>query len=429
MPPRTSRSYFIDIILNTYLTKNIYDMNKIKWISIFFLPLLIAGCSNDDADNFGKETPFKRIELNAQTRGAVDANNNFAFDLFKQTSENENSAVSPFSTFSVLSMMANGDTEATRDHILKGLGYENGIVGLNELNQFCELMNRELPTLDGRVTVSFANSIWTDMELDEDFHHTLTDTFKGEWVAEKPSGDTGMIKVNQWINDKTKGMIHDFLKSPVNHEISLINALYFNGKWTHKFEKANSKSDIFKNLNGTDATTKFMNQTNDYTAYFGNDMEMVELTYGSGNYSMVLVKPAEGKSFDELKELLDASILTNLTNTEKYNMQISLPAFKIESYYNLVPVLRKIGFENLEKWNFNAITKVKAPFSITEILHSVVLDVNEEGSEAAAATMTGIVISPGSIPHAPMVFNSPFIYLIRERSTNTIFFIGQVVNF
>lgn len=409
-------------------------MKTFKTIAIMTAAIALTACSNDEPSNSdgGRTTPYRQLQLNERTRGTVDANNNFAFDLFRQISGQGNIVVSPYGSFSVLSMLANGDNGESRDAILKGLGYNNGTEGLAALNEYCGMMNRELPQLDGRVNLSLANSIWTTYELNEDFSNRITDSFGGELIARNPSGETGMQDINNWVSNNTHGMITQFLKQPQNVTLSVINAIYFNGKWTSKFSKSETKSDVFRNIDGTESDADFMNQTSDLLGYFDDNIEAVELTYGSGNYSMLVIKPAEGKTFDEMKNSIDQEYLDNMMASPAYltyNLQVSIPKFKTYSDLELTKAIGNIGFENILAGEFNSIIKSNSHLNISSLLQAVTIEVNEEGTEAASATQAGMTTSPGVFPHAPVVFNSPFIYLIRERSTNTVFFIGQVMNF
>ncbi len=410
-------------------------MKTFKTIAIMTAAIALTACSNDEPSKSdeNRTTPYRQLQLNERTRGAVDANNNFAFDLFRQVSEKQgNFIVSPYGFFSALSMLANGDNGDTRDAILKGLGYTDGTEGLSALNEYCGMMNRELPELDGRVNLSLANSIWTAAELNENFSNELSDTFNAEWIAQNPAGESGMQAINNWVSDNTKGMIARFLKQPQHTSLSVINAIYFNGKWTNKFSKSETKSGLFKNIDGTEAKADFMNQTADFLGYFYDNIEAVELTYGSGNYSMLLIKPTEGKTFDEMRNSIDQDYLDNMMASPvylTYNLQVSVPKFKIYTDLDLAGTIGKMGFEDIFTREFNSILKNNSHLNVSSLLQAVTIDVNEEGTEAASATQAGMTTAPAIFPHAPVVFNSPFIYMIRERSTNTVFFIGQVVNF
>lgn len=410
-------------------------MKLFKTITIMTAAIALTACSNDEPSKSDESriTPYRQLQLNARTRGAAEANNNFAFDLFRQVSEKQgNFIVSPYGFFSALSMLANGDNGDTRDDILKGLGYADSAEGLTALNEYCGMMNRELPELDGRVNLSLANSVWTTAELNENFSQQLSDTFKAEWVAQNPAGESGMQSINNWVSENTRGMIAQFLKQPQQTSLSVINAIYFNGKWTNRFSKSETKSGLFRNIDGTEGEADFMNQTADFLCYFNDNIEAVELTYGSGNYSMLLIKPTEGKTLDEIKNTIDQSYLDNMMASPvylTYNLQVSVPKFRIYTDLDLASAIGKMGFENIFNCEFNSILKNNSHLNVSSLLQAVTIDVNEEGTEAASATQAGMTTSPGVFPHAPVVFNSPFLYMIRERSTNTVFFIGQVVNF
>ena len=131
-----------------------------------------------------------------------------------------------------------------------------------------------------------------------------------------------------------------------------------------------------------------------------------------------------------MRNSIDQDYLDNMMASPvylTYNLQVSVPKFKIYTDLDLAGAIGKMGFEDIFTREFNSILKNNSHLNVSSLLQAVTIDVNEEGTEAASATQAGMTTAPAIFPHAPVVFNSPFIYMIRERSTNTVFFIGQVV--
>ncbi len=405
-------------------------MRKIGIFAAAATLLAIGGCTSDEPNE--KVTPYRNLEMNAETRAAATANNSFALNLFRQTDAGGNMTISTYGVFSVLSMLANGDTGECRDEILDMFGFGEGTDGIATLNGYCSLMNRELPGLDGRVKVSLANAIWSERELDENFSSVLHDTFEAEWFKEDGGDENGMRSINKWVSENTHGMIPHFLKEPTDNPIAIVNAIYFKGKWDKPFKKADTAQGRFRNIDGDEATAQFMNAHGCYRAYFDSKINAVELKYGSGNYSMLLIKPAEGCSFEQMADEFDSETFDAMlesTDFTTYDFRVSVPKFKAETDIDMLASLRKVGFRSILKTEFNSLLANGDGLKLNMLKQATAIEVNEDGTEAASATMAGMDLSPGFPPHDPVTFDSPFIYIIRETSTNTILFIGRTVRF
>ena len=241
-----------------------------------------------------------------------------------------------------------------------------------------------------------------------------------------------MRSINKWVSENTHGMIPQFLKNPTNNSIAIVNAIYFNGKWNKPFKKADTAQGRFRNLEGDESASQFMNANDYYRAYFDSKIDAVELKYGSGNYSMLLVKPAEGYSFEQMIDEFDSETFNAVLESPDftiYNFRVSVPKFKVETDIDMIESLRKVGFRSILKTEFNSLLAKGDGLRLNMLKQATAIEVNEDGTEAASATMAGMDLSPGFPPHDPVTFDSPFIYIIRETSTNTILFIGRTVRF
>lgn len=227
-------------------------------------------------------------------------------------------------------------------------------------------------------------------------------------------------------------MIKNFLTEPIMCDAAVLNAVYFNGRWQTPFKSSDTREAVFNNIDGTTSNASFMNRSSgSYNAYFDTDLTAIELNYGSGNYSMILVKPAENKTFDDLKSAFDNKKYNDILASHEgnaYSFALSLPKFSTRSDMDLSRSLSALGFDKIFTEGFNSVFEDQN-FVISMFKQSVAVDVNENGTEAASSTMAGGYTSPGDLPHDPVAFDSPFIYIIRETSTNTILFIGQVTQF
>lgn len=389
-------------------------------IKMIFMAAVIAamasGCSDSEES---RQTPYTPIGLDEQTRSGVERNNEFAFNLLDAAGDRKNPAISPFSVFSSLAMLANGDDGDVRKEILEALGYEESEI--DALNSYCRLMNSELPSVDRSTTVRIANSFWYSpgQEIKQTFAEIVRDIFDAGLYAESLNTQSGLDKVNAWVAQKTEGMINNFLPDPVPYDSGLFNVVYFNGKWASKFDAAKTYRRTFRNYDGTTSTPYFMNQSENLVYYDNGEFIGVDLPYGNGNFSMTVIKSADSSVALDL----DTSEFNKLVATgEKRAVDLSLPKFNeagiiiwIDDDFDM------LGIKGVSEKGCNAIIDGR-DVVLTEIHHGVSLVVDENGTEASAATGSLFPTSSGSIT---VDFDSPFIYMIRETSTNTILFLGR----
>jgi len=401
-------------------------MNKIINASaISLLAILAVACQNDGPEQ-GKVTPYKPIELAADTRAAVDAGNEFSLNLFKTTTEDENSVMSPYSVFTVLSMLANADEGEAKEEILAKFGYSDNAAGIKALNSYCNIMNTTMPGLDGRVTVKMTNTLWTEDNPSDSFMTILTETFKGEWLQKSPRGIEGMNAINKYVAKNTENMIPKFIDNPLDTDFILMNTVYFNGKWKEQFDAKLTMSDKFHNLDGSLGNPKFMTAEGCFSTLINEEVVAMDVPYGSGNFVMTLLMPSDGKRFAEFRNSLSNSKLNDIfADMKDGSFTIYLPKFKFDNKNDIVKNLRSMGFNKIFDAGFSNLISGKTPY-VNKILHGTCIDVNEEGTKAAAASMAGGITSAYG---ANIKFDSPFIFLIRETSTNTILFAGQIANF
>lgn len=203
------------------------------------------------------EVPYTDLQLTGTQREAMQASNEFAVSLMKDVMEmqgGESTVVSPFSLYTALSMVANGDKGTTRDRILEALGFGKGEAGLEQLNDFNSFMTRNLPTLDSRAYALVSNSVWLNnsMRVLEPFSESL-EKWYGARVASLPDlhSDAARHQINEWCADKTRGMTPEFLKENLKGDMALINATYFAGIWTEGFRKEATAKATFTNQDGT----------------------------------------------------------------------------------------------------------------------------------------------------------------------------------
>lgn len=403
-------------------------MKKICETAVLLLvamPLFMA-CSGDEPNVEIEVTPYKNIEMTTQSRSITSINNNFGLDLFKNCNHTENLTLSPYGALSVLAMLANGDDGEARSEIINILGFGENNNGVEAMNEYCNMLNSELPTLDGRVDFRYANSIWTEWNLRSDFVNKIKTVFDAEWFQKDPTANAS--EVNGWISDKTSGLLKNAFEASDFVKPLILNVAYFNGTWSNKFSPSQTKDGLFTNLDNSKTNVKFMSASGIYRTVINDKMYMVELPYGSGNFTMSLIKPAENTNFEEMIKSLSSEFINSLSNETVFkseNIKLEIPKFSFESKTFIDKSLKQMGFEKIYD-GFNKIIADDFAF-ITECFQQCSrIEIDEEGTKVAVATLNGDTYAGPS--EKSLKYDEPFIFIIRETSTNTILFIGETTN-
>lgn len=407
-------------------------LSKSLFILILAIPLLCTRCTKSPDENLPKEPV--QINLTQVQTSLVGSGNNFAFDIFRKVLENEdegkNVMISPLSISYALSMTLNGADGTTREAMLETLR-ANGIT-VSDINEAYEELTKALLSVDKRVIISIANSVWTekDFEVKQAFINILTNYYDAESKEFDITDPTVPDKVNAWIEDKTNGLIKDMISGlPDNTVMLLINAIYFKGKWTSEFDKDQTLDQPFYLYSGSSADVPTMKQKSDFKVLDGDGFIMGEFPYGQGNFVMDIILPDERNGLSALlPAITDAAFTVWVDQLSKREVNLFLPRFKYGYKKGLVEILTDMGMgiAFTEGADFTNIAEFP-PLLISDVLHQAFIETNEEGTEAAAATVViiGTTSFPPSTPFA-FVADHPFIYLIREVTTGSIIFMGRV---
>jgi serpin B len=371
------------------------------------------------------------IELTTRQGEKVDADNRFTFNIFKEVSASQgaNTFFSPLSLNIALGMLYNGASGETRTEMAEVLG----LAGFTEteINDYYRKMSQALLTIDPLTELSIANSIWYREGLQVkkpflDLNQQYFDAVVRALDFSKPDA-AGII--NQWCADKTKDRIKEIIESPIPDDVVmyLINALYFKSKWLFEFDKKNTKQDDFTQANGQKTKVNMMEQTSALPYYADDKLQCVEMPYGNQAFSMVAILPSNDMDIDNLIQYLDQTtwqnIINNLRNRE---VRLKLPRFKIECDILLNDPVYNVGMQRIFYGGLNNISD--ANLFVSKIKQKTFVEVNEEGTEAAAVTVIEIKESynPDTPQPIPFFANRPFLYLIKEKSTGVILFIGRM---
>lgn len=394
---------------------------------------LLSSCQKDALAPGQDNTPNLR-PLAVQETKTISSANDFAFRAFtalRTEEKDQNVFISPLSISSALTMAYNGADGSTKTAMQQALGFQPQTD--EEINQSYKSLSELLVNIDKKVTFTSANSIWYAKQytLQAPFVQNNKTYFDATVQSLDFSSAAAKSTINNWVKDKTKGKIEDIIQEiRQDHVMFLVNAIYFKGAWTYPFDKALTQKATFRKEDGSTANTDFMAlKKGRYLHYQDATKQIIDLPYGNRQFSMTLIVPKGQSTVKDIAQNLSGSELNNwLTNADSTGMELRLPKFKLEYKKELRETLTALGmgeaFSN--QANFSRMLAGNSKnLAISEVMHKTFLEVNEEGTEAAAATSVGIIVT--SLPPTIQV-DRPFIFLIREKSTNAILFIGQLMN-
>jgi serine protease inhibitor len=366
----------------------------------------------------------------------IDSANRFAFDIFKPAlvaaKGTENIMISPFSITSALSMTLNGAKAETFEAMRKTLGL--GQKTLEQINNtYLKLMTEMVP-VDKRVVVEIANSVWVEKRLivKQPFITELQRSYKAEARDIDVTNPDAVNIVNRWIAEKTHDKITNMLdKLDPDLAMLLINAVYFNGKWRYRFDEAETKEEPFYCTPSVSKTVPMMHQTENLKAVKRNNLTIAEIPYGQGNYTMVVVLPDANVSVSDVAKTLNPSLWhewMGLLAENTHKVDLSIPRFKYmyKRLLNedLIGLGMGVAFSDFA--NFENISE--QDLKISRVLHQTFIETNEEGTEAAAATVVEMTFTTANPTRMilKVTLDHPFLYFIRETSTGTVLFMGRV---
>lgn len=377
--------------------------------------------------------PEGDVDITALEKSVTEGENSFALELFPALSAAEgdkNVLISPFSISTALSMTYNGARGATQTAMAEVLHYPD--ISREDVNLAYRNLTDYLSTADDEVILHIANSLWIEENFDvrQDFIDVNRDYYDAE-VRTMDFTDPGSVdSINNWVRDKTQEKIETIINAiPANTAMYLINALYFKAAWTWEFDPEETKPMNFYNYDGSTDTVDMMTQRT-ALAFYGNDsLKAVDLPYGDGTYSMTLIMPAYG---GDINSLIAGMTLSGWESwmaafpEEKDTVEVYLPRFTLEYKIKLKDVLSALGMDIAFSGGQADFTGIHTAGGlwINDVYHKTAIEVTDEGTEAAAATAVEMEYTSAE----PLIFlNRPFLFVIREQETGSIFFMGKMV--
>lgn len=372
----------------------------------------------------------------------VSADTEFAFNLFRELvneDSDENIFISPLSISMALAMTYSGAEGTTKDAMSNTLNFGN--MSLEDINQGFSNLTESLQNVDEQVELMFGNSVWMSKEFEPLVYQSSLDRVQSSFDDQTFIRDFGnpqtVNEINGWIDNATNGKIKNMINQ-ISPELVmlLINAIYFKGTWVTSFDKSQTKPQDFYLSPGNATEVNMMHTSGNFTYYSDGNCQVARLPYGRDKIAMYIFLPNEDVPLDSFIASL------NQTTHDAYigrlepesNLNVQLPKFTVEyGVKRLNTALENLGmttaFDPYEA-NFSGIASTaKENLYISFVDHKAVVEVNEEGTEAAAATIVGIGITIAG-PHQPpnFIVNRPFYFEIRDDRSGSILFMGKIVN-
>ena len=369
--------------------------------------------------------------LSAAEVEIIGASNRFAFDLLAQANRaGDNLFLSPLSASMALAMTMNGAAGETWNQMRDVLGFGN--LAEEEINASYESLLELIIGLDPAVETAIGNSVWTrqGFPVHSDFLNSVRESFDAEVAELDFANPAASVRINEWVKAATNGRIEGIVPAVIPSKVVmyLINAIYFKGSWTFRFDSSETRPEPFYLDDGSTRTVPLMSLRGELPYQDNSRFQAVDLPYGGRAFSMTLLLPLQGLSVDSLAATLDAAAWEDIADGfHDRDVQLFLPRFRMAYERTLNDDLTALGmvdaFDDLRA-DFTRMSPVDGLF-ISRVKQKSWVDVNEEGTEAAAATKVSMaVVSSGPVVRA----DRPFLFFIRERLSGTILFAGKVAS-
>jgi serpin B len=399
--------------------------DRITCIVLLLVTCLAVGCD--------ERTPsVARLPITKDAQTLADGNSEFAFDLYHQLAKQSdgNLFFSPYSISTALSMTYAGARGTTETEMANVLHFS---LAQPQQHLAAQVLISNFSGSGRDYQLSVANRIWG--RNDVEFVPPFLDITREQYYAELARLDfaaqteASRKEINQWVEDNTNRKIVDLVKPGgiiPQTVIVLTNAVYFKGNWAQQFDKQDTHDDDF-HLSATDTIkVPLMYQSDDLPFVENDTIKMIELPYEGDDLSMLVLLPKEGKNLSDITPSL------TLANLQKWRASLAekevdvwLPRFKVTSEFELSETLKAMGMPTaFEAADFTGMSSAGA--AISQVLHKAFVEVNEEGTEAAAATAVILAESASLAPSFRA--DRPFVFVIQDKATGSILFMSRIVN-
>ncbi len=352
--------------------------------------------------------------------------NDLLLDIFKKI-EAENIVYSPVSLLLALGLLSLGANNETKIEFEKAFGAEIKVFSGALKKMMDSLIEISKPTI-----LKIGNSLWIDNKysVKKRYLQKVVDYYNGDIYSGVISSDELLKEVNSWVERNTNGLIKKLHEENYQASIKtiIINTLYFKANWMMPFKKADTRKRTFK-INGKKKfKTDFMNMTENLNYYEDENCQATILPYSDGRVEMLLLKPKKG--LKELTEAIDDKFISLVSKTDNYqNIQLALPKFNLDFTVNFKELLVQTPLNVIFKKDADYTKISNDALTVSDILQKVKIIVDEAGTEAAAVTeimLMKAMLQP--VKYLNLTFDEPFVYIIRDKETESILFIGTLNN-
>lgn len=379
-----------------------------------------------------------KAEENIMIKNIARDNTLFALDLYNQLKMTDgNLFFSPFSIFTALAMTWAGARENTAVQMAETLHFTEKPAQFHRaIGDLISQLNAVQKETD--VELSIANAIWAQKgyQFLDEFFRIVQQSYQADLkqVDFSSAAESARQAINAWVEQQTNEKIKDLLPPKVLNALTrlvLVNAIYFKGFWDNQFKSRDTREMEFWLLTEVAVKVPMMHQEHQF-GYWENDwLQIIEMPYKEESLSLIVLLPKEKTGITDLEQKLNfENMMAWQSRLRKRKVIVFFPKFKIESQFSLAQTLALMGMPDAfdpELADFSAMVGQKELY-ISAVIHKAFLEVNEEGSEAAAAT--GVVVGVTSIAPSPPIFKAdhPFVFFIRDNKSQSILFLGRVLN-
>lgn len=402
------------------------------------IALLLTQCYNSITN------PVRTVDglrpLTKSEQMIASSSQSFGIDVFKDVVREEqgnNVFISPLSLSMALGMALNGAAGDTRSAMMKTIDALD--LSVQDMNASYQSLMKLLVRADPKVKMELANSIWyrDTFSAKQSFIKTCQSYYDARVQAMDFNDSQATKIINNWVSDKTHGKIEKMVDPPIPADamMYLMNAIYFKGDWIFKFDSTATRPENFTLTDGSTVRPDMMRMSEKLPLYQSNELQMLDLAYGDSLFSMDILLPTASTNIDDFVSGLTRDKVDSWINELQVDtLNVIIPKFEMDYEITLNKMLADLGMGiafSPGQADFSNINSDEELY-ISKVKQKSYIKVNEEGTEAAAVTIIEMVntSSTGPAPRHVTLFKAdhPFVYLIRERSSGTILFIGKMEN-
>lgn len=407
-----------------------------RFLTSLLIVFVFAACSDRPVDLEEADNASENNEKMVEEVNLTDSTNQFGYTIFKRTIEDdseENVIISPLSVYLALSMVLNGASGETAEELKSALNLTDA--EMSSINSASREMMGNLENSDPAIQLAIANSVWhrRNLGVKENFSETLKEYYRAEIESVDFNSPETIEAMNDWVSRVTKGTIDEIVSEiPDEMVMYLINAVYFKGDWITPFDVARTAPANFRTESSETVSVEMMRIEESFNFYFSDEVRLIELPYGDGQFAMTVLMPADDQM--PIDQFVDEFFTPeNLSewreNLQERNLNVQFPRFQMEYEITYNDILKSMGVEQLFNPGQSDLSNI-ADLSpqrlfVSEVKHKTYINVDEEGTEAAATTGVGVGVT--SMPPQFLV-NRPFLFVISEKESGSHLFMGRVVN-